>query len=535
MASEYGLELKYLDRFHDIYNKMKEKRQHRDLLYKMGVIRHKKQSGVMSQDEWEAAVYMFYPIRTAKTIQQSNIGTSSSTFLGNVFLERIKSEGIRGLFKGVGIYAIGSISGRLIHFSTYDALRERVYRKRGNSSSLPLGLKWLEGYKPSTINALLGTFSALTTSTFMVPFDVVSQHLQISKRLPTNFINTSLNNNNLGGSSGINNNMKIPKRTIFTINSLFQTSSSPSSSSSSITASHNDLPTFLSSSNFLCSMTAGAAAGITGTITSNPFDIGFKGLFVGMSARMWIIVPLGSLNFWVFEKVKNWMSVYLKPKSKRSMYFTDLVEKYDEIVLKPCEPKNTKWRHASKEKRTWLEDNSTNYIDFNSDINKQITRMQNYIEEQKNEIAELKKPLQRSYDNMNKMQNLYDEQCKNNEVLIRQWNSRFTNQQKRIDAIVEIANAERASLFDDLESLIRNSTRFSMEKIQLALSAIKYSIALSKMITNIDNHITRSRSYYRFQKWFEELSKQEEPLPEGILFLAFDNEQRRQKLSRPRI
>lgn len=49
------------------------------------------------------------------------------------------------------------------------------------------------------------------------------------------------------------------------------------------------------------------------------------------------------------------------------------------------------------------------------------------------------------------------------------------------------------------------------------------------MIINIDNHITGSGSYYRFQKWLEELSKQEEPLPEGLLFLAFDNEQRGQK------
>ncbi len=80
--------------------------------------------------------------------------------------------------------------------------------------------------------------------------------------------------------------------------------------------------------------------------------------------------------------------------------------------------------------------------------------MQNYIEDQKNEIEELKRRLQRAYDNMSMMQNLYDEQCKTNEILIKQWSSRFDDQQKCIDAIVEIANAERASLFDDLESLI---------------------------------------------------------------------------------
>ncbi|RHZ71739.1 hypothetical protein Glove_255g21 [Diversispora epigaea] len=36
-------------------------------------------------------------------------------------------------------------------------------------------------------------------------------------------------------------------------------------------------------------------------------------------------------------------------------------------------------------------------------------------------------------------------------------------------------------------------------------SAIKYSIARSKMIIDIDNHITSSGNYYQFQKWLEEL------------------------------
>ncbi len=35
--------------------------------------------------------------------------------------------------------------------------------------------------------------------------------------------------------------------------------------------------------------------------------------------------------------------------------------------------------------------------------------MQNYIEDQKNEIEELKRKLQQAYNNMSMMQNLYDE------------------------------------------------------------------------------------------------------------------------------
>jgi thiol-disulfide isomerase/thioredoxin len=207
----------------------------------------------------------------------------------------------------------------------------------------------------------------------------------------------------------------------------------------------------------------------------------------------------------------------------------------------------------------------------------------------KNRNRRIKKKLQKAYEDMTEICNLYDEKCKENEVLIEQQNLRFSNRQKRIEAIVEIAKAERESLLDDIESLIRDNERFSIEslmaytprewlnkrnqiavtfietlvhnnidtdslsqekifktavavdaiygarhekyvsEIQLAASAIKYSIARSKMIITIDNHITSSGSYYRFQKWLEELSEHEESLPEGLLFLAFDNEQRGQK------
>ena len=65
--------------------------------------------------------------------------------------------------------------------------------------------------------------------------------------------------------------------------------------------------------------------------------------------------------------------------------------------------------------------------------------------------------------------------------------------------------------------------------MNLATSAIKYSIARLKIIINIDSHITSSGSYSHFQSWLEELSEREEPLSKGLLFLAFDNKQRGQQ------
>ncbi|CAG8630067.1 148_t:CDS:1 [Ambispora gerdemannii] len=352
-------------------------------------------------------IYIFYPVRTGKTLQQANIGTGSSTSLVSVITERVRTEGIRGLYKGMSVYALGSISGRLVHFATYDALRERVYKGQGNS----VGLGWLEGRDPATINGTLGTIAAVTTSSFMVPFDVITQQLQISKKEVTNThnVNIPLAENTL------------PKRKIHTTNHLIQpTFNSIALTTSSSTTTHETKPpsshlssktpleaqppgvtaaaslnpssknfitrlkphdvslyrflyrgwsagilhtisffpayfytytfvlehyqrhlnhfTFLPSPYFFFSVTSGMAAGITATLVSAPFDVvktriqiarkagqhnlrwltmaksilhteGIRGMYVGISARLWIVVPLGSLNFWVFEKVRDWSAV----------------------------------------------------------------------------------------------------------------------------------------------------------------------------------------------------------------------------------
>src|SRR6266542_4030880 len=59
--------------------------------------------------------------------------------------------------------------------------------------------------------------------------------------------------------------------------------------------------------------------------------------------------------------------------------------------------------------------------------------------------------------------------------------------------------------------------------------AIKYSLSRSKMIIDIDNHFISSDSYTKFINWLKSLVKEQLPLPKGLLFLAFDNEQKGQK------
>ncbi|RIB27731.1 hypothetical protein C2G38_2239929 [Gigaspora rosea] len=148
---------------------------------------------------------------------------------------------------------------------------------------------------------------------------------------------------------------------------------------------------------------------------------------------------------------------------------------------------------------------------------------------------------------LNKTRQLLEERSHSFE----QWNSRFDTQQKRISAIVKIANAERISLFDDISVLVQDNSRFSLEYImkysprewlsrrnQIIVKFIETLIPnnqgtnsiskekLFKAATAVDLiYGAYSGSYSQFQKWLENLLKHEEPLPEGLLFIAFDNEQ----------
>lgn len=175
-----------------------------------------------------------------------------------------------------------------------------------------------------------------------------------------------------------------------------------------------------------------------------------------------------------------------------------------------------------------------------------------------------------------------------NEALKKRVNERFIDQQDRIESVIEIAKKERSNVYKDILGLMENHERFCLDKlleyspskwlaernpvvvkfletltynenehqhkgeklfkctvavdsiygsrhlkyvsaINMIASAIKYSLARSKMIIDIDNHFISSGSYTKFISWLESLAKEQLPLPKGLLFLAFDNEQKGQK------
>ncbi|CAG8520280.1 8158_t:CDS:2 [Scutellospora calospora] len=61
------------------------------------------------------------------------------------------------------------------------------------------------------------------------------------------------------------------------------------------------------------------------------------------------------------------------------------------------------------------------------------------------------------------------------------------------------------------------------------MSGIKYLLVQSRTIIDINNHIISSGSYTKFVNWLKSLAIEQEPLPKGLLFIAFDNEQQDNK------
>ncbi|CAG8460905.1 20025_t:CDS:2 [Racocetra persica] len=80
-----------------------------------------------------------------------------------------------------------------------------------------------------------------------------------------------------------------------------------------------------------------------------------------------------------------------------------------------------------------------------------------------------------------------------------------------------------------IDAIYKSQHSKYVSEINLAASAIKYSIARSKLIVDIDNHITGGGGYTKFINWIESLAIKPKPLPDRFLILAFDNKQKSQK------
>ena len=110
-------------------------------------------------------ILMMYPMRTVRLLQQrkSSIPVSSSIF--TVIKDVQQKNGFRALYAGATVFSLGLTTTKILQFATYDYTLQKVKEHDH------FGVQVLKS--PSVLSGVLGTFSAVITTFFVVPFDMV--------------------------------------------------------------------------------------------------------------------------------------------------------------------------------------------------------------------------------------------------------------------------------------------------------------------------------------------------------------------------
>ncbi|KAF9905428.1 hypothetical protein EC991_001656 [Linnemannia zychae] len=118
-------------------------------------------------------ILLMYPIRTVRLLQQrkSSVPVSSSIF--KVLRDVQQKNGARSLFAGATVFSLGLTTTKILQFATYD------YMAQVTKENDYYGIEALRN--PSVLSGVLGTASAVITTFFVVPFDMVSQQITLAK------------------------------------------------------------------------------------------------------------------------------------------------------------------------------------------------------------------------------------------------------------------------------------------------------------------------------------------------------------------
>lgn len=110
-------------------------------------------------------ILLMYPMRTVRLLQQrkSSVPVSSSIF--RVMKDVQQKNGFRALFAGATVFSAGLTATKILQFATYD------YTVQIAKENDFFGFNALRN--PSVLSGTLGTFSAVITTFFVVPFDMV--------------------------------------------------------------------------------------------------------------------------------------------------------------------------------------------------------------------------------------------------------------------------------------------------------------------------------------------------------------------------
>lgn len=114
-----------------------------------------------------------YPLRTVRLLQQSKSSAPVSSSVVRVMREVLRKNGFTALYAGSTIYTTGLTTTKILQFATYDYTEQVIKQHKY------FVYDFLRNQQ--LLSALLGSFSAVVTVFFIVPFNMVSRKLSFEK------------------------------------------------------------------------------------------------------------------------------------------------------------------------------------------------------------------------------------------------------------------------------------------------------------------------------------------------------------------
>ncbi|KAG0365750.1 mitochondrial carrier domain-containing protein [Gamsiella multidivaricata] len=118
-------------------------------------------------------ILLMYPVRTVRLLQQRKSSVPVSSSIYTVLKDVHQKNGFRALYAGATVFSLGLTTTKILQFATYDYLAQKT--KENDYFKVDL-LR-----DPKVLSGALGTFSAVVTTFFAVPFDMISQQITIAK------------------------------------------------------------------------------------------------------------------------------------------------------------------------------------------------------------------------------------------------------------------------------------------------------------------------------------------------------------------
>ncbi|KAF9205463.1 hypothetical protein BGZ49_003992 [Haplosporangium sp. Z 27] len=118
-------------------------------------------------------ILVMYPMRTVRLLQQSKSPIPVSSSIFTVIKDVRQKNGFRALYAGATVFSVGLTTTKILQFASYDYLAQK-FKENDH-----FGIEALKN--PSVLGGILGTSSAVITTFFVVPFDMVSQQITLAK------------------------------------------------------------------------------------------------------------------------------------------------------------------------------------------------------------------------------------------------------------------------------------------------------------------------------------------------------------------